>query len=154
MQTISDQRISEIAGAAADGLEANGHIKDHLGHKGGPMCALGALGYGVCGDPTLATSFFYRTIFEGEDVTRHTPDDLLVFGVVAQALKDALEGLLTVAPPSWVINDDESGRFNTIAAWNNDPERTAGEVIAALRQVQSEYAMRTYAPNLVELVVR
>ena len=36
----------------------------------------------------------------------------------------------------------------SVASWNNATERTADEVIALFREIEADYAYRTYADNL------
>lgn len=99
----------EILNAAADLIEKNGHTKGQYWDPDGCLCSLGAISRATT-QALAANGYDYLG-----DVALHAKDALALY-----------------IDPAGV--ESEQGNFSIITEWNDHPERTLDQVVAAFRE--------------------
>ncbi len=116
---VQEDEVCQVLRRAADVLRCAGHLKNALyveSPVAGPVCAMGAINRADHGSAKYG------------------------FGEMSQTAARALSEFLGLEP--WASADKEWRWSETVASWNNAPERTAAEVIAALEGAADARAER------------
>jgi hypothetical protein len=116
--------VSDVLRKGADLIEKHGHAKFTRRDKNGSMCFLGAL-----------------------DVAQGRNEQNWKFERDTELTRRAAVALSQVVDMSVLFADKEPDKRYVTAEWNNLPERTAQEVIDAMRLAADVYA-RTHAKEL------
>ena len=120
----TDLDIADVLEKAADDIATNGLAKHILENKAGQHCAIGAIGLAL------------GATFEEGDFSFEGEPDCALIEAAAIAL---LPHILTLDHPwHWSAWDYGQRAWNGVVRWNNDPNRTADEVVEAMRQAAKD----------------
>lgn len=108
--------IAEILEKAADDIATNGLAQHLLQNDVGQHCAIGAIGCALGYELRPRAGFIDNDAWEDPNI------------------EDAAAALSTnLLPPDHLTYWPGSTAWNLVVAWNNHPDRTADEVVEAMR---------------------
>lgn len=113
--------IAEVLEKAADDIATNGLAKHLLQNGNGQRCAIGAIGCALGYELLTGAGFIDNDAWEDPSI------------------EDAAAALSTNLPPALRGYWPGSTAWNQVVLWNNHPDRTADEVVEAMRHAAKDF---------------